>query len=214
MTELLEHGNNLPLPSCPHCGVSHPNLYRANANQNNHGYFVTSDHEDENPRMWANYICATCGGVVLAEAPWYQDSRVSKPLPITNVLPAPRTVSGEIPVRARQYLDEAARTLRAPSASLMVCASAVDAMLKEKGYKAGSLYARIEQAAKDHVITAEMADWAHHVRLEANDQRHADEGADLPDIFDAERCIEFALALAEFMFVLPARVRRGLTKGA
>ena len=51
----------------------------------------------------------------------------------------------------------------------MLAASAVDSMLKEKGYKDGSLYKRIEQAAGDHLITAEMASWAHEVRLDAND---------------------------------------------
>ena len=54
-----------------------------------------------------------------------------------------------------------------------------------------------------------MAAWAHEVRLDANDQRHADEGAPLPAEADAAKVIEFAKALAEFLFVLPARVARG-----
>lgn len=91
----------------------------------------------------------------------------------------------------------------------MLTASAVDAMLKDKGYKDGSLSARIETAAKAHLITAEMAAWAHEIRLEANDQRHADEAASLPSAADAEKVIEFASALAQFLYVLPARVERG-----
>lgn len=47
-------------------------------------------------------------------------------------------------------------------------------VLKEKGYKDGSLHKRIEKAASDHLITKDMSDRAHPVRLEANDQRHAD----------------------------------------
>jgi hypothetical protein len=39
----------------------------------------------------------------------------------------------------------------------MLSASAVDAMLKVKGYKSGSLYSRIDKAAEDHMITSEMA---------------------------------------------------------
>lgn len=93
-------------------------------------------------------------------------------------------------------------------------ASAVDAMLKERGYSDGSLYARIDKAIADHIITEDMAKWAHHVRLEANDQRHADAGAPLPTKEDAERSLEFAMALAEFLFVLPARVTRGLNAAA
>ncbi|MNW06866.1 hypothetical protein D3C71_2033470 [compost metagenome] len=54
-----------------------------------------------------------------------------------------------------------------------------------------------------------MAAWAHEVRLDANDQRHDDEDGALPDEADARKSIEFATALAQFLFVLPARVARG-----
>ena len=92
----------------------------------------------------------------------------------------------------------------------MLAASAVDAMLKHKGYKDGSLYQRIEDAAADHIITEDMATWAHQVRLDANDQRHADESAQFPTTEEAQRSLDFAMALAEILFVLPARVTRGL----
>ena len=91
----------------------------------------------------------------------------------------------------------------------MLAASAVDAMLKNKGYKDGSLYARIDDAAAKHLITPDMAAWAHDVRLDANYERHADESSTLPTTDDAQRCVDFALALAEFVFVLPDRVKRG-----
>jgi hypothetical protein len=55
-----------------------------------------------------------------------------------------------------------------------------------------------------------MAKWAHQVRLDANDQRHADEAAPLPTTAEAERCFKFAMALAEVFFVLPSRVTRGI----
>lgn len=91
----------------------------------------------------------------------------------------------------------------------MLTASAVDAMLKDKGFKDSSLNSRIDAAAKAHLITDEMAAWAHEIRLDANDQRHADETAALPVAADAEKGIEFANALAQFLYVLPARVERG-----
>jgi hypothetical protein len=55
-----------------------------------------------------------------------------------------------------------------------------------------------------------MARWAHNVRLDANDERHADENAPFPEIEDAQRCLDFAMALAEILFMLPARVTRGI----
>ena len=103
----------------------------------------------------------------------------------------------------------------------MLSASSVDAMLKAKLYKDGSLYSRINKAVKDNLITQEMSQWAHEVRLDANDQRHADEKVILPTSDDAKRCIDFVLAFGAFLFVLPSRVKSGLedatneeTKGA
>ena len=75
------------------------------------------------------------------------------------------------------------------------------------------MYARIEAAAQQHLITSDVAKWAHAVRLDANDQRHADETAPLPTTSDAKRCIDFAVAFGEILFVLPARVQRGLQSG-
>lgn len=118
-------------------------------------------------------------------------------------------VAEELPSRAREFLSQAIASLHAPAGAVMLTASAVDAMLKDKGYKDGNLNARIEAAAKDHLITSEMAAWAHEIRLDANDQRHADEGAILPTAADASKVIDFANALAQFLFVLPARVARG-----
>ena len=92
----------------------------------------------------------------------------------------------------------------------MLSASSVDAMLKVKGYKDGSLYQRIKDASAGHIITEDMATWAHQVRLAANDQRHADESAQFPTTQEAQRSLDFAMALAEILFVLPARVTRGL----
>ena len=51
---------------------------------------------------------------------------------------------------------------------------------------------------------------AHRVRLDANSKRHVDENEPLPTTEDARRSIAFVKALAEFLFVLPAKVSEGL----
>jgi hypothetical protein len=131
---------------------------------------------------------------------------------ITDIWPAPHTVSDVVPERARTFLSQAIASMHAPAGAVMLAASSIDAMLKDKGYKSGGLYDRIGAAAKAHLITDEMAAWAHEVRLDANDQRHADEAAPLPSEADAEKVIEFTRALAQFLYVLPARVARGRKK--
>ena len=128
---------------------------------------------------------------------------------VIEMYPSARQVDKSIPDDPADYLRQALECLHAPTGAIMLTASAVDAMLKEKGYTEGVLNSRIQQAARDHLITEEMATWAHGIRLDANAQRHADQAPTRPNTDDARRCIEFALALAEFLFVLPTRVQRG-----
>lgn len=133
---------------------------------------------------------------------------------IVAMYPNLSIIDEAIDERAREYLSQCGSSLHAPAGAIMLAASAVDAMLKSKGYKEGDLYTRINKAKGKHLITEDMAIWAHQVRLEANDQRHADEEAGLPTTEDANKSFEFALALAEILFVLPARVTRGLKQAS
>ena len=93
---------------------------------------------------------------------------------IEGMCPQPIEVDEALPAREKEYLGQAINSISAPAGVVMLAASAVDAMLKAKGLTEGSLYARINEAAQNHIITDEMAHWAHEVRLEANDQRHSD----------------------------------------
>ena len=153
-------------------------------------------------RTWVIHACTMCGGVVLSMIP--VDSSY-----ITKMWPEMASVPDSVHERAREYLTQALESLNAPAGAKILAASSVDAMLKEKGLKTGSLYSRIDKAAADHLITDEMAAWAHEVRLKANELRHADEDAPLPTRQDAEKVIEFTQGLAQFLFVLPAMVTRG-----
>ena len=192
----MKHDQMLPLERCPHCNVSKPSLKRAWGQK-------TQNYAGDNPRYWGTYICANCGGMVLAVSPGDLNTDISE------VWPAPQVVSDVVPARAREFLSQAISSQHAPAGAVMLAASSVDAMLKKKGLKNGSLNARIDEAAKTHLITQEMAAWAHDIRLDANDQRHADDAAPLPNEADAKKAIEFASALAQFLFVLPAHVERG-----
>ncbi len=185
------------LESCPHCGINRPSLQM----QNN---FETLDHKKENRRVWFVYVCANCGGVVTAAGT--NSNQYAR-----EYYPTAKEVDESLPEKAKAFLHQAISSIHAPAGSVMLSASCVDAMLKEKGYIEGSLYKRIEKAIDDNLITPEMAKWAHEVRLDANDQRHADVDAVLPKEEDARRVVEFVEALAEFLFILPLRVQRGIS---
>lgn len=188
--------NNLILDRCPHCSVANPNVFQQHRME-------TKDHAGKNHRWWYIYKCAGCGGVVTASSTTHNAA-------CQQVFPSSRNVSNDLPEKAKSYLEQAIASLHAPAGAVMLAASAVDSMLKAKDYLDGSLYKRIEAAVADNLLTNEMATWAHDVRLDANDQRHADEDAGLPTTQDAARVIDFVSAIAEYLFVLPAKVKRGI----
>ena len=66
----------------------------------------------------------------------------------------------------------------------------------------------LNKAAIENKITESMKMWADKIRLDANAIRHADENLILLTIDDAKSTIEFCLALAEFLFVIPYKVKR------
>lgn len=188
--------SNLVLGRCPHCSVANPLL-------NEVSQFPTNDHEKSNPRHWKIYVCATCGGVVSA---WTNRNDGG----VGGYHPVSLDIDESIPERPRTYLKQAHESLHAPAGAVMLAASAVDSMLKFKNYVDGSLYSRIERAVAENVITSDMGAWAHAVRLDANDQRHADESANLPTMDDARRVLDFARTFAEVLFVLPSRIASGM----
>jgi hypothetical protein len=188
---------SLPLERCPHCSIVQPQLAR-----------ISEHHRRGGQRRWGVYECLTCGGLVIASA------RAGDPTHlVVECYPlAPDDPSDAIPARARDYLRQARDLLSQPTGSATLSAGAVDAMLKEKGLKEGRLYERIHAAVEQHLISEEMAQWAHQVGLDPNDPRYADERAAAPTIEDARRCLSFALTLADTLFVLPGRVTQGIAE--
>lgn len=94
----------------------------------------------------------------------------------------------------------------------MLAGSAVDALLKGRGYEKGSHYSRIEKAIGDGLLTKEMGEWAHEVRLGSNNPRHADDETPHVTIDETERLIEFATMLGKILYVLPIQVEQGKKK--
>lgn len=198
--DLIRLAPQLALNHCPHCGVDRPSLTGLWAT-------VTTAHDGTYKRYWMVYACPRCGGLVTAFSKHNHGY-------VAGIFPGTAVLDESIPDSARSYLQQAIDSLHSPADAVMLAASSVDAMLKAKNYKDGSLYSRIEQAVDDHLITSEVAKWARQVRLDANEPRHADEAAPLRDSGDANRSIHFAQALAMCLFTLPANVTRGLKESA
>jgi hypothetical protein len=191
--------DHLSVRRCPHCAIYRPNLHIQ------FGEFTTTKDDRTNQRNWRIYSCKKCGGVITAWA--YAHDRI-----VRDVYPGSESLDENIPSRVSGYLQQAVDSVHSPDGCIMLCASAIDEMLKARGFKVGKLYPRIKEAKEAGVLTEDMSQWAHDVRLDANDQRHSDENVTPATQQDAERCLEFTKTLADLLFVLPARVKRGLSK--
>lgn len=193
--ETILLSDSLKLPRCPHCRIAWPLLKLL------HQQEVADCFQSK--KRWHFYGCSNCAGVVCA---WgNRDHRGAR-----EIFPSIESVDDSIPEAPRRSLQQCRETFYAPDGSIMLAAKAVDEMLKAKNLKEGSLYSRITEAVSTNLITPEMEIWAHNIRLDANDQRHADEEAQIPTPEDAERSYKFAKALAEYLFVLPAMVTQGV----
>ncbi|MHA6731764.1 DUF4145 domain-containing protein [Devosia sp. A369] len=127
-----------------------------------------------------------------------------------EIWPSAKEAHEDIPEPARTFLQQAFETLHAPDAAAVMAGSAVDGMLKAKGLIKGSLYDRIDKALGENILTKGMADWAHSVRLGSNRPRHADADNPLITPNEAKQSVEFAEALGSFLFVLTAKIDRGI----
>ena len=194
----------LDLDRCPWCNAATPTLE-----------LKQKINESKTLLTTCLYQCSRCFKHVMAN---HIFDKVSggfhpSPTPYNTVYPNSHSrYSDAIPKRAREFLEQARDTIHAPDASIMVCASALDIMLQSIGRlkDEGNLSARIGKAAEKHQITQDMAKWAHQIRLLANESRHPDENDVSATIEEAKQSLEFLGALAQLLFVLPARVQKGI----
>jgi hypothetical protein len=186
------------LATCPYCGTGRPQIAQLGDNS------VNSVRGD---RRWGIFTVTCCGGLLLAIGP--KGQATANP-PIETIYPNVRTAAAEIPDPARRYLQQAMETLHAPDAAAVMAGSAVDAMLKHFQLTEGSVYKRIDDAVSQHILTAAMGEWAHEVRLGANRPRHSDQENPHVSPQEVQQSVDFAEALAHFLFVLSSRVKKGI----
>ncbi|MFU6377864.1 DUF4145 domain-containing protein [Metapseudomonas otitidis] len=89
--------------------------------------------------------------------------------------------------------------------SELLCRKALD--IATKALMPGTndaLNARINKLKTDQVITAEMADWAHIIRLEGNESAHSDDESTKEE---AQELVDFTETFLLYAFTLPAMVR-------
>ena len=105
------------------------------------------------------------------------------------------------PENAARFFEQAMNSLPKDwDAAGSMFRKALDAGLKDKFPKMeGTLYARIEEAAKNQDLTPELAEWAHKIRLDGNDAVHE-------DLFlekEAKDLAMFTQLVFQYLFMLP-----------
>lgn len=190
----------LSVSACPHCGTANPTLVRRW-----HSEHPTSRADGGVPEVWSCYACTTCGSIVSARG----IHRQGRTPILSDIYPDVWVPDESLPERVALYLRQCKNTLANPDASVVMAASAIDAMLKDNELRDGPLFTRIDEAASKGIITQSMAKWAHRVRLDANNPRHADEKNPHLTNEDALRAFQFADALATVLYVLPSRMPAG-----
>lgn len=195
MVDVSAHIN---LSRCLHCQAAYPSLEIK-------WQCDTQDYRGQNLRHWRVYQCSYCGSLVTASA---------RELKRQLMAHFPRRTAIKIDDPGRPIeLEQAFDTLHTPSGAVQWAGSAVDAMLKTKGYIDGPLYERIKEASRDHLITAGMASWALQVRLGPNDLRPTELDDSIPSSEEAKMSVAFAQALATFLEISPAGILPGIGYG-
>jgi hypothetical protein len=206
----LSSGVTHGLERCPHCGVSTPLVSIV-------GEPVLHYTDGSLGQWYYTGQCSKCKNITLfygysSTNKIIANSKVLIQITVEKMYPGLELIPNNMPQRAARFYKQAAESMHAPDGAIMLAASAIDAMLKDKGFSAGSLYSRIEMATEQHVLTHQMKEWAHEIRLSANEPRHADENFEGASKTDAEQTLQFAKALGEYLYDLPSRIEKWKSK--
>lgn len=184
---------DLDLERCPHCCVAKPKVSQTSS-------FETESEDKQTLRFWGIYICHHCGGVITA-------SSNAENGHIHEMFPNDIAFEDYIPPEAKAFLKQAVDSLHAPCGAILLAARAIDIMIADKGLKRGKLYTRLKSAAENNFISEEMASWGQEVQLDPIFRLDAKSDSKLPDEKDARNTVNFALALAECLFLQPIEMQ-------
>ena len=124
--------------------------------------------------------------------------------------PATPEAPDHLPDNVQAYFLEAIDNVKTgPNAAGAMFRKSVDVALKHVAPELkGNLVKRIDKAADARKLTPELAEWAHHVRLEGNDAAHDE---DPFTVEEAEALHQFTELVLMYLFTLPGmlRERRG-----
>ena len=93
-------------------------------------------------------------------------------------------------------------------ASVVICRRALQVSVIEKGAKKGILWEQIDELYDGEIITKDIKDWAHEIRLTGNIGAHPDKDG-LEDVTkeDAKELIDFMEEYLNYVYIMPSKVQ-------
>jgi hypothetical protein len=117
-------------------------------------------------------------------------------------------VPADVPPTVLRYFRQATASLRAQNfdAAGVMFRKTLEVATREKAPESASkpLVKRIDALSNDGLITSDMRDWAHEIRLGGNEAAHDDDPIERED---AERLNQFTDAFLRYAYTLPAMVK-------
>jgi len=91
--------------------------------------------------------------------------------------------------------------------SVVMCRRSLQSSVIERGAKKGRLVDQIDELHDNQIITKDIRDWAHEIRLTGNIGAHPDEDG-LEDVTpdDAEELLKFMEEYLNYVYIMPAKV--------
>lgn len=118
-------------------------------------------------------------------------------------------IDESVPSRVAEDYVEAIKCfdIGANRASVVMCRRALQNSVIEKGAKKGKLFDQIDELYDNQIITKDIKDWAHEIRLTGNVGAHPDEDG-LEDVTpeDAKELLKFMEEYLNYVYIMPAKV--------
>lgn len=205
--------NNQHTRECPYCHNKAQFNYLWEGEKSTKVYNARENPLDDKSKLERNdvavYKCCVCGGALFIRA--HGNNLSSQKLDIYPVnIP---TVSDDIPEKIRAIYIEALLCfgVGAWNATATMCRRIVQECIINKGGVGKTLYNQIDNLASKRIITDDIKDWAHEIRILGRDGAHADVTTDVGEE-EAKFAVEFTKELLNYVYILKARLQRRKTK--
>lgn len=190
---------------CPYCqkyvGFGSIPLWKPGASS----FDCSSELYKNKTGLWGLFECPSCKRCVIVGR--FSDNKDNPQMQHVYPMPLPSPVDQRIPEKIRRDITEAKLcfSVGAFNASASMSRRALQRACREKGAAKEKLIDQIDELAQNGIITHDLKELAHAIRMVGNDGAHPNE-FDVNEQ-DSKEILELADQFMSVIFVAPARVK-------